>query len=140
MHNERKKCLRKLATDNPTPPNGADWNELPMAAKVLYSYFWDKSPIHDRRTLDQAFYYTMSTEEAWKRDSDEGGGQVLHRHFQKRGDKLVQEEPRLFMVDQLWIWVIETLQVRTEDTGITLLPMSTLITFLWIGNSAYETA
>jgi hypothetical protein len=55
MQNKRKHYFDKMTQTPVQPPNDAEWAELPMGAKLLISYFWGTSPIHDRRTLDQAF-------------------------------------------------------------------------------------
>lgn len=77
MQMERKRCLSQVAKESgnwlgtePWSPQGAEWEELPMGAKLLIAYSQAEPEIHDRRTLDQAFYYTMNIENAWKRDTD----------------------------------------------------------------------
>ena len=56
--------------------------------------------LHIRRTLDQSFYHHINTK---YRDSD----QVIHR-FQKEVLKCDEAkfEPKVLMVDQLWMWVL----------------------------------
>lgn len=80
-----------------------------MGAKLLIAYSQAEPEIHDRRTLDQAFYYTMNIENAWKRDTD----QVLYRYFKTTGNS---ENARILMVDQLWIWTIDTPQKRDGES------------------------
>ena len=50
--------------------------------------------LHLRRTLDQFYYPAIDTE---ARDQD----QVVYRYC-KRNDKV----PKIFMVDQLWLWIL----------------------------------
>jgi hypothetical protein len=64
---------------------------------LLIAYNWEKSPIHDRRTLDQEFYYTLPAKNIRKRDED----QVLYRYM--GGEDDLKDDPRILMVDQLWI-------------------------------------
>ncbi|RSL68709.1 hypothetical protein CEP54_002752 [Fusarium duplospermum] len=116
MQTERKRCLRKLAKEPalrfwprlPWPIQYPEWRELPIGAKLLIAYSQVEPPIHDRRTLDQAFYYTMNIENAWKRDTD----QVLYRYFQTTNEP---EEARILMADQLWIWIVDTPQKRDGE-------------------------
>ncbi|KAL2820683.1 hypothetical protein BJX63DRAFT_379980 [Aspergillus granulosus] len=52
--------------------------------------------LHIRRTLDQFFYPNIDTQ---TRDQD----QVVYR-YQTRGSRT--PEPKIFMVDQLWMWIL----------------------------------
>ncbi|SMR52340.1 unnamed protein product [Zymoseptoria tritici ST99CH_1E4] len=72
----------------------ADADEVLIRAHLTKS----SSFLHVRRTLDQFFYHNIDTH---TRDCD----QVVYR-FQKkhRGDENV--DPKVFMVDQLWMWVL----------------------------------
>lgn len=54
--------------------------------------------LHVRRTLDQFFYPNIDTE---TRDSD----QVVYR-YQTRWTEHKAKDPKIFMVDQLWMWVL----------------------------------
>jgi hypothetical protein len=99
MHDIRKNYFDKMT--HVQFPNYADWANLPMGAKLLISYFWETSPIHDRRTLDQAFYYTAPLKDIWERDTD----QVLFRYLRDEGKP--EGSRRILMVDQLWIWIID---------------------------------
>jgi hypothetical protein len=65
---------------------------------VLMAYLNVKSPIHPRRTLDHSRYPTLCGDDINIRDSD----QVVYRHTKGLGLK-----PRLMMVDQLWLWIID---------------------------------
>jgi Mg2+ and Co2+ transporter CorA len=67
--------------------------------------------LHVRRTLDQFFYHNIDTQ---SRDED----QVVFRYQMKNRSKgqLSHEhetDPKIFMVDQLWIWVLKDLVVTS---------------------------
>lgn len=62
---------------------------------LIHAYMNNNS-LHPRRTLDQFFYHGIDTS---RRDTD----QVVLRHTQKYRR---HEEPKLFMVDQLWMWIL----------------------------------
>lgn len=69
-------------------PDNASRDEL-----LVHAY---QNSLHPRRTLDQFFYHGIDTDQ---RDSD----QVVWRYCQKYRN---YEETKLFMVDQLWMWVL----------------------------------
>ncbi len=71
-----------------TPPG------LSKDEKLIHAYLLDASPLHPRRTLDQFCYSAGDTE---ARDQD----QVVYRYCQRN-----MIEPKLFMVDQLWLWIL----------------------------------
>jgi Mg2+ and Co2+ transporter CorA len=54
--------------------------------------------LHVRRTLDQFFYHNIDTQ---SRDRD----QVVYRYQCKRTDER-SVDPKIFMVDQLWMWTL----------------------------------
>ncbi|TGO07790.1 hypothetical protein BTUL_0247g00190 [Botrytis tulipae] len=65
-----------------------------------------EAPLQIRRTLDQYFYsHLVSTSQ---RDSD----QVVYRHMRDK----TSYDPKMFMVDQLWLWVI------SDETVISCCP------------------
>ncbi|KAF3054827.1 Ankyrin repeat domain-containing protein 50 [Daldinia childiae] len=61
---------------------------------IINAYLHNNPPLHPRRTLDQFFYHGIDTS---ARDTD----QVVYRYC-----KRYLLEPKVFMVDQLWLWVI----------------------------------
>ncbi|KAI1141160.1 hypothetical protein F5Y05DRAFT_376542 [Hypoxylon sp. FL0543] len=61
---------------------------------IVNAYLKSEPRLHPRRTLDQYFYHGIDTT---ARDTD----QVVYRYC-KRHNK----EPKVFMVDQLWLWII----------------------------------
>jgi hypothetical protein len=64
--------------------------------KLLRKYLRNSSPLHVRRTLDQAYYYTLPS--TLDRDSD----QVVFRYL-KSPEEI---NPPVLMVDQCWLWVL----------------------------------
>lgn len=64
--------------------------------------------LHVRRTLDQFFYPNIDTQ---SRDQD----QVVYRYQTKGpGREGLGTEPKIFMVDQLWMWVLGTNLIVTS--------------------------
>ncbi|KAI1273730.1 hypothetical protein F5Y07DRAFT_376026 [Xylaria sp. FL0933] len=61
---------------------------------LIEAYLNSEPPLHPRRTLDQFFYHGIDTS---ARDTD----QVVYRFCKRHGI-----EEKVFMVDQLWLWVI----------------------------------
>lgn len=81
-------------------PEGASRDEL-----LVHAYM--NSSLHPRRTLDQFFYHGIDTS---VRDTD----QVVYRYCQFH--RPPREELKLFMVDQLWMWIMggEIIPGRTK--------------------------
>lgn len=88
--------------------------------KLLYEYLHKNPPLHPRRTLDQSHYGALKNTETRDRD------QVVYRatspptHICEqdptvtqavKGCKQCQDDirmvPRLIMVDQLWLWILD---------------------------------
>ncbi|KAF4949506.1 hypothetical protein FSARC_13450 [Fusarium sarcochroum] len=97
--------------------------------QLLKEYLYEDPPIHPRRTLDQAYYWTMNTTQHRDRD------QVIYRatnasprdfrHLDHEGEewvdhskettkdecesctKAIRKISRAVMVDQLWMWILE---------------------------------
>ncbi|KAH9994522.1 hypothetical protein F4779DRAFT_218338 [Xylariaceae sp. FL0662B] len=63
-------------------------------ALLVKAYLNNTPPLHPRRTLDQYFYHGIDTS---ARDTD----QVVYRYCKRH-----KVEAKLFMVDQLWLWII----------------------------------
>jgi len=55
--------------------------------------------LHIRRTLDQSFYHNIDTQ---SRDTD----QVVYRYQTKGKAEDPDVDPKIFMVDQLWMWIL----------------------------------
>lgn len=73
------------------PPQNASADAL-----LVHAYLNNTPPLHPRRTLDQFFYHGIDTS---ARDRD----QVVFRYCKNSG-----QEPKVFMVDQLWLWILGT--------------------------------
>ncbi|KAI3326879.1 hypothetical protein HD806DRAFT_374406 [Xylariaceae sp. AK1471] len=61
---------------------------------LVNAYMNSSPPLHPRRTLDQFFYHGIDTS---ARDTD----QVVYRYCRRH-----RIETKVFMVDQLWLWII----------------------------------
>jgi hypothetical protein len=86
--------------------------------KLIYEYLHQRPPLHPRRTLDQSYYGALKN--TGTRDRD----QVVYRattpephdcleRMDKKGGKCkqchedIRKVPRLIMVDQLWMWILD---------------------------------
>ncbi|CAD6500059.1 BgTH12-04164 [Blumeria graminis f. sp. triticale] len=67
--------------------------------------------LHPRRTLDQSFYHNIDTK---SRDQD----QVVYRYQLKSSSSNDGVDPKILMVDQLWMWILG------KDLIVTLFPQS----------------
>lgn len=74
---------------------------LPCEAdeKIHRYHIPGRSLLHMRRTLDQSYYPTL--QDTHLRDQD----QVVERYSRKQQGNY-WTEPRVLMVDQLWLWVL----------------------------------
>ncbi|KAI1080947.1 hypothetical protein F5B20DRAFT_84801 [Whalleya microplaca] len=103
--------------------------------KLLRKYLPKDPPLHPRRTLDQAYYWTLNSTR--KRDRDqvvyrgttaksddyhqfdyETGKWTEHTEFKIKGEctecKLnIQKLSRVIMVDQLWMWILDAKTIIT---------------------------
>ncbi|KAI1086348.1 hypothetical protein F5B19DRAFT_163230 [Rostrohypoxylon terebratum] len=103
--------------------------------KLLRKYLCADPPLHPRRTLDQAYHWTLNS--TWHRDRD----QVVYRHTTTKPEdfhrydhherKWVEHEDfdikdkcdecnmnikklsRVVMVDQLWMWILDAKTIIT---------------------------
>jgi hypothetical protein len=96
---------------------------LDIDSKLLLAYAHEASPLHVRRTLDQSFYYTLPDQDIRERDLD----QVLYRYT--KGD-LKMTSPRILMVDQLWLWIIDEPDQPSKYPLLVLEILETLLTSL----------
>lgn len=114
LHWDTHKCFSKRATflqgifhgnDPPVPPG------LEKQRKAIYEiskkYLNMGSSFHPRRSLDQFFYSHLS--DTTQRDND----QVITKNtkWSKTGG------PKMAMVDQLWLWVIDPNITEVEEDG-----------------------
>ncbi|KAJ5037252.1 uncharacterized protein L3040_007429 [Drepanopeziza brunnea f. sp. 'multigermtubi'] len=91
---ERAEALRLPLCQYPGKP--ATYDEMLIRAHLATS----TASLHVRRTLDQFFYHNIDTK---SRDQD----QVVYRYQLKGKDQKDSEvDPKIVMVDQLWMWVL----------------------------------
>lgn len=87
----------------------AEWMRTPERPRLLQAKNCDEMLIrahlatstvslHVRRTLDQSFYHNIDTQ---YRDQD----QVVFR-YQTKDHPSEEDDPKLVMVDQMWMWVL----------------------------------
>jgi hypothetical protein len=86
--------------------------------KLIYEYLHQRPPLHPRRTLDQSYYRALKNTETRDRD------QVVYRattpephdcleKMDQRDRKCkqchedIRKVPRVIMVDQLWLWILD---------------------------------
>jgi len=103
MHDAIERVQRLKARDKsdsrvlkPAPQKAQTFDEMLLRAHLGSSTV----SLHVRRTLDQFFYHNIDTQ---SRDQD----QVVYR-YQCRGQspEALGIDPKIFMVDQLWMWVL----------------------------------
>lgn len=88
--------------------------------KLILEYLHKKPPLHPRRTLDQSYYGTLKDTATRDRDqvvyrATTPVGHDCRENIDKDGRwrkcKQCQEDsrkvPRLIMVDQLWLWILD---------------------------------
>jgi Mg2+ and Co2+ transporter CorA len=70
-------------------------------------------PLHDRRTLEQSYFYNLRN--VAHRDSDQIIGQSTKRKEEKQPDQC----RKMMMVDQLWMWAVDgnTIITAFPETG-----------------------
>ena len=73
----------------------ADW-------RLIGDHLYTESPLHIRRTLEQYYYWTA--EDTTQRDRQ----QVVYRGTWMQNDP--EAIPRVVMVDQLWLWILDESQ------------------------------
>jgi Mg2+ and Co2+ transporter CorA len=79
----------------PVIPRASTYDEMLLRAHLTSS----QVSLHVRRTLDQFFYHNIDTQ---SRDRD----QVVYRYQCKDADDEREVDPKIFMVDQLWMWTL----------------------------------
>ena len=97
MLKERERHNHTLV--QPLPRKAETYDEMLLRAHLVSSTV----NLHVRRTLDQFYYHNIDTK---SRDED----QVVYRYQSERLKRMASEEirtePKVFMVDQLWMWVL----------------------------------
>jgi ankyrin repeat protein/Mg2+ and Co2+ transporter CorA len=81
-------------TIRPSVPRSSTYDEMLLRAHLTSS----QVSLHVRRTLDQFFYHNIDTQ---SRDRD----QVVYR-YQCKSNEPQHIDPKIFMVDQLWMWTL----------------------------------
>ncbi|KAL4909719.1 hypothetical protein BDW74DRAFT_186228 [Aspergillus multicolor] len=103
--NRMQEAIRKTQQTQTPPRPGLDRtptrDELLLRAHLTSS----STSLHIRRTLDQFFYPNIDTQ---TRDQD----QVVYRYQKKRSRV---PEPKIFMVDQLWMWILGPSLIPKND-------------------------
>ncbi|XXH02274.1 hypothetical protein Hte_008643 [Hypoxylon texense] len=95
LHYETDERRRKLSSAIEDARNGRQViNNKSRDSLMVNAYLKSNPPLHPRRTLDQFFYHGIDTS---ARDTD----QVVYRYCKENND-----EPKVFMVDQLWLWIL----------------------------------
>jgi hypothetical protein len=88
------RAIKRTSTYNAQDPQ-LQRPEKPTRDDLLIEAYLNAQPcLHPRRTLDQFFYHSIDTSE---RDQD----QVVYRYCKRR-----RLEEKIFMVDQLWLWIV----------------------------------
>jgi Mg2+ and Co2+ transporter CorA len=99
-HQEMQEAIRRAETlRSPLCPylgKASTYDEMLIRAHLTTSTV----SLHVRRTLDQSFYHNIDTT---SRDED----QVVYRYQLKGKDHKNDEvDPKIVMVDQLWMWIL----------------------------------
>ncbi|KAI0393770.1 hypothetical protein F5Y17DRAFT_287681 [Xylariaceae sp. FL0594] len=127
LHYETDEKRREMSEAIRAVQEGTELAENPCRDALLFhAYLKSKPPLHPRRTLDQFFYHGIDTSD---RDKD----QVVYRYCQKAG-----KQAKVFMVDQLWLWVIgkgmvgihslQSFQCRAHPLSLSLVCADLVIT------------
>ena len=85
---------------------------------LLHTYLLNKDPteppsLHDRRTLEQSYFYNLRN--VAHRDNDQIIGQITKRKEETQPD----QSRKMMMVDQLWMWIVDgsTIITALPETG-----------------------
>lgn len=93
---EAIKCAERIKShDHRKLARAKTYDEMLIRAHLATS----TTSLHVRRTLDQSFYHNIDTE---SRDQD----QVVYRYQLKGKDPKEEIDPKIVMVDQLWMWIL----------------------------------
>lgn len=96
--------------------------EFHTEERLTYKYLHEQPPLHPRRTLDQSYYGALKSTRARDRDQVVYRGTTPGHHDcidattcrQCRDD--IRKVPRLVMVDQLWLWILDERAYRSPPT------------------------
>ncbi|EAQ83492.1 hypothetical protein CHGG_09896 [Chaetomium globosum CBS 148.51] len=93
-----------------------------MEEQLTMRYLYAEPPMHPRRTLDQAYYGALRSTGTRDRDQVVYRGTTPQPHDCIGMDACpqcnedIRKTPRLLMVDQLWLWILD------ENTVVTSFP------------------
>lgn len=88
---EMSNAIKEAASKRGRTSGGHDLSPDEM---LIRAYLHANPSLHVRRTLDQFYYHGIDTD---ARDQD----QVVYRYLEKR-----RKECKIYMVDQLWLWIL----------------------------------
>ncbi|KAL9610192.1 MAG: hypothetical protein Q9167_005096 [Letrouitia subvulpina] len=93
---ERRKSMSRAIKRAETTAINRPQNSIASSSDemLVEAYLRSTHNLHVRRTLDQFYYHAIETDE---RDVD----QVVYRYTRDK-----QKELKVFMVDQLWLWIL----------------------------------
>ncbi|KAG8530261.1 uncharacterized protein KY384_004762 [Bacidia gigantensis] len=86
---EMSSVIKRTTCDSDQSGVGRTSDEM-----LIQAYLHSTHNLQIRRTLDQFYYHAISTDD---RDED----QVVYRYTKKK-----EKEVKVFMVDQLWMWIL----------------------------------
>lgn len=106
----RKRALGHLLTAAAALMEGMD---LHTEELLMTNYLHCQPPLHPRRTLDQAYYGALRSTTSRDRDQVVYRGTTAEPHdclgmeVCQQCKEDVRKTPRIIMVDQLWLWVLD---------------------------------
>ncbi|KAK4464936.1 magnesium transport protein cora [Cladorrhinum samala] len=115
----RKRALGHLLTAAAALMEAMDMHTEEL---LMTNYLHSQPPLHPRRTLDQAYYGALRSTTSRDRDQVVYRGTTAEPHeclgmeVCQQCKEDVRKTPRIIMVDQLWMWVLD------EQTVITSFP------------------
>ncbi|KAK3056434.1 hypothetical protein LTR09_002941 [Extremus antarcticus] len=107
-----KRNISNFAPERPsrTPTFNEDRRDADQ--KLVHAHIdMSSSSIHIRRTLDQFFYRTVNTK---FRDRDQVVTRYQQTHAHRNAGSPQQPNTRLLMVDQLWMWIVNSELIITS--------------------------
>lgn len=91
---------------------------------LVLRYLHAQPPLHPRRTLDQSYYGALKSTRARDRDQVVYRGTVGEGHdcvgmdACERCNEDIRKVPRIIMVDQLWLWVLDESELALGRTEV----------------------
>jgi hypothetical protein len=87
--------------DHPRPQTAGNPNEELVKGYLNTLTSWNSPALHIRRTLDQFFFHDLP-DIGKGTDHDDVDDQVVGKYAKRH-----RITPRIFMVDQLWLWILD---------------------------------